>query len=97
MSQWVWPLLGSLWFFGCGLAGAVWNRNALVFFLSIEILLNGANLLFVTGASFWGNVEGLIWVFFVLIAAAVEVAVGLAILMQLQKVDLDQLYETKEN
>ena len=91
MNPWVWPVLGSLWLFGCGLAGVVWKRNALVFFLSIELLLNAANLLFVAGASFWGNVEGLVWVFFVLIAAAVEVAVGLAILMQLQKVDLDQI------
>lgn len=96
MHEWVLPILGSLWLFGCGLAGTIWKRNALVFFLSIELLLNGANLLFVTASSFWENVEGLVWVFFVLIAAAVEVAVGLSILMRLQKVDLDQLRETQE-
>jgi NADH-quinone oxidoreductase subunit K len=63
-------------------------------FLSIELMLNSANLLFVAFARNWGNSIGLVWVFFVLVLAAAEAAVGLAIIINLfrskQVVDVDQ-------
>jgi NADH-quinone oxidoreductase subunit K len=87
-------ILTSFAMFAIGIIGVLVKRNALILFLSIEILLNSANLLFVTFAHHWGNQIGLIWVFFVLVVAAAEAAVGLAIIINLfrskQVVDIDQ-------
>lgn len=84
----------SMAMFGIGIIGVLAMRNALVFFLSIEMMLNSANLLFVAFARHWGNEIGLVWVFFVLVVAAAEAAVGLAIIINLfrtkQIVDVDQ-------
>lgn len=84
----------SMAMFGIGILGVLTKRNALIFFLSIELMLNSANLLFVAFARDWGNQIGLIWVFFVLVVAAAEAAVGLAIVINLfrakQVVDVDQ-------
>jgi NADH-quinone oxidoreductase subunit K len=84
----------SLAMFAIGIVGVLIKRNALIFFLSIELLLNAANLLFVAFAREWGNQTGLIWVFFVLIVAAAEAAVGIAIFINQfrtkQVVDVDQ-------
>ncbi|MBA3816044.1 MAG: NADH-quinone oxidoreductase subunit NuoK [Parachlamydiaceae bacterium] len=84
----------SLAMFAIGIAGVLINRNALIFFLSIELLLNAGNLLFVAFAREWENQTGLIWVFFVLIIAAAEAAVGIAIFINQfrtkQVVDVDQ-------
>jgi NADH-quinone oxidoreductase subunit K len=84
----------SLAMFAIGIIGVLAMRNAFVFFLSIELMLNAANLLFVTFARYWGNQTGLVWVFFVLVVAAAEAAVGLAIIINLfrskQVVDVDQ-------
>ncbi len=88
------PILISFALFAIGLIGVLTKRNALIFFLSIELMLNSANLLFVTFARTWDNNVGLVWVFFVLVVAALEAAVGLAILIHLfrkkQVVDIDQ-------
>jgi NADH-quinone oxidoreductase subunit K len=90
----------SMAMFGIGIIGVLAMRNALIFFLSIELLLNSANLLFVTFANQWGNQIGLVWVFFVLVVAAAEAAVGLAIVINLfrskQSVDVDQYDVLKE-
>lgn len=84
----------SMAMFAIGIIGVLAKRNALIFFLSIELLLNAGNLLFVAFARQWENPIGLIWVFFVLIVAATEAAVGMAILINLfrakQIVDVDQ-------
>lgn len=84
----------SMAMFAIGTIGVLIKRNALIFFLSIELLLNAGNLLFVAFARQWENQIGLIWVFFVLIIAAAEAAVGIAILINLfrskQIVDVDQ-------
>lgn len=62
-------------------------------------MLNSANLLFVTFARMWGNTTGLVWVFFVLVLAAAEAAVGFAIIINLfrsrQVVDVDQFNELR--
>lgn len=84
----------SMAMFGLGIIGVLFRRNALVLFLSVELMLNAANLLFVTFAYQWGNQIGLAWVFFVLVIAAAETAVGLPIIINLfrtrQVVDVDQ-------
>jgi NADH-quinone oxidoreductase subunit K len=89
----------SLAMFLMGIIGVLSRRNALIMFLSIELMLNSANLLFVAFARNWGNQVGLVWVFFVLVLAAAEAAVGLAIIINLfrsrQVVDVDQYNELK--
>lgn len=84
----------SLAMFMIGIMGVLFKRNALMIFLSIELMLNAANLLFVAFAYHWGNQIGLVWVFFVLVVAAAEAAVGLAIIINLfrekQVVDIDR-------
>lgn len=84
----------SMAMFGIGMVGVLSKRNALIFFLSIEMMLNSANLLFVTFSNLWGNQIGLVWVFFVLVVAAAEAAVGFAIIINLFRskrvVDVDQ-------
>lgn len=92
-------ILASFVMFAIGIIGVLAKRNALILFLSIELLLNSANLLFVAFASHWGNNTGLVWVFFVLVVAAAEAAVGLAIIINLfrskQIVDIDQYNSLK--
>ncbi len=84
----------SMAMFAIGIIGVLIKRNPLILFLSIEMMLNAANLLFVMFAYTWGNETGHIWVFFVLVVAAAEAAVGLAIIINLfrtkQVVDIDQ-------
>ena len=67
--------------FTIGALGVLIRRNPLVIFMSIELMLNAANLAFVAFARYYGNLEGQIFVFFVMTVAAAEVAVGLAIIM----------------
>lgn len=89
----------SMALFSIGLTGILLRRNALILFMSIELMLNAANLLFVAFANHWGNETGLVWVFFVLVVAAAEASVGLAIIIILfrskQVVDVDQFNELR--
>lgn len=89
----------SMTLFALGIIGVLLKRNALIMFLSVEMMLNSANLLFVAFARQWGNEDGLVWVFFVLVVAAAEAAVGLAIIINLfrskQVVDIDQYNELR--
>jgi NADH-quinone oxidoreductase subunit K len=91
----------SLAMFTIGLIGVLLRRNVLIFFLSIELMLNAANLLFVTFANRWDNQIGLVWVFFVLVVAAAEAAVGFALIINLfrakQVVDIDCYNELGEH
>ena len=69
--------------FTIGLVGVVTRRNVIMILLSLEILLNAANLAFVAFSRALGNLNGQIMVFFVIIVAAAEVTVGLAIALVL--------------
>jgi NADH-quinone oxidoreductase subunit K len=66
--------------FTIGVVGALVRRNAIVIFMFIELMLNAVNLAFVTFARMHGTVDGQVLVFFVLVVAAAEVVVGLAII-----------------
>ena len=66
--------------FTVGVVGALVRRNAIVIFMFIELMLNAVNLAFVTFARMHGNLDGQVLVFFVLVVAAAEVVVGLAII-----------------
>ena len=74
-------LLLSAFLFSCGVAGFLIKRNIITIFLSIELMLNGVNLSFVAFAAQLNKLEGHIFVFFVMVVAAAEAAVGLAIII----------------
>ncbi len=67
--------------FSIGAVGVLVRRNAIVVFMSVEMMLNAANLAFVSFARMHGNLDGQVIAFFVMIVAAAEVVVGLAIIM----------------
>ncbi|HTR97787.1 MAG TPA: NADH-quinone oxidoreductase subunit NuoK [Candidatus Acidoferrales bacterium] len=76
-----WSLTLSAVLFCIGVAGVLVRRNALVIFMSIELMLNAANLAFVAFGQRMHSLDGQIIVFFVMTVAAAEVAVGLAIIV----------------
>jgi len=76
-----WTLALSAILFCVGVVGVLVRRNALVIFMSIELMLNAANLAFVAFARNMNSLDGQIFVFFVMTVAAAEVAVGLAIIV----------------
>ncbi len=74
-------LVLSAFMFVVGATGVIIRRNAIVVFMSIELMLNSANLSLVTYSSYLGNVMGQLFVFFVMTVAAAEAAIGLAIII----------------
>lgn len=74
-------LIISLVLFFLGVFGVLTRRNAIVIFMSIELMLNAVNLAFIAFSNVLNNVEGQMYVFMVMIVAAAEVAVGLAIII----------------
>jgi NADH-quinone oxidoreductase subunit K len=67
--------------FACGVAGFLIKRNVITIFMSIELMLNAVNLTFVAFATEWMALSGQVLVFFVMVVAAAEAAVGLAIII----------------
>ena len=74
-------LILSAFMFLVGVTGVLTRRNAIIVFMSIELMLNSANLTLVTFSSYLGNSIGQLFVFFVMTVAAAEAAVGLAIII----------------
>ena len=72
-------LLVSGLLFSIGVTGLLIRRNLLLIFLSIEIMLNAANLAFIAGSALHGKLDGQVAAFFVMVVAAAEVTVGLAL------------------
>ena len=81
--------------FSIGIASFLIKRNIITVFLSIELMLNAVNLTFVAFAHMWHQVQGQIFVFFVMVVAAAESAVGLAIIIAIfrtrQTLNVDQI------
>ena len=71
--------------FTIGAVGVLIRRNAIVIFMSVELMLNAANLAFVAFAQAYGAMNGQIFVFFVMAVAAAEAAVGLGIIIALYR------------
>lgn len=90
-------LIISAILFGLGAVGVLMRRNPLVMFMAIEMMLNAANLAFVAFARQLQSLNGQVFVFFVIMVAAAEVTVGLAIIVAIfrlrQNVDVDELHE----
>jgi len=71
--------------FVIGLMGVIMRRNLLIIYMSLEMMLQAANLTFVAFSRFSGNIDGQVFVFFVITVAAAEVAVGLALIVALYR------------
>jgi len=91
----VWYLLLSGILFVIGMIGVLIRRNALIIYMSIELMLNAANLAFVAFARHHNALDGQLFVFFSMTVAAAEVAVGLGIVVaafkHLRTIDVDSL------
>lgn len=85
--------------FTIGALGVLIRRNAIIIFMSIELMLNAANLAFVSFARLYNALDGQIFVFFVMAVAAAEVAVGLALIVAIfetkKSIDIDQMNHLK--
>ncbi len=85
--------------FCIGIFGVLYRRNAIIVFMSIEIMLNAVNLLFVAFSTYHQDTQGQVFVFFSMAVAAAEVAVGLAILVSVFKnigsISIDNLKNLK--
>lgn len=81
--------------FAIGVVGVVARKNALIIMMSVELMLNAANMTVVTFARMWGDLSGHVFALIVIAIAAAEVAVGLAILVAVfrgrRHVDVDRL------
>ncbi len=94
-----WYMLLAAALFVIGLAGVLTRRNALIMFMSIELMLNAVNLTFISAGTAVGSLDGQLSVFFVLVVAAAEVVVGLGIVVAVYRrrhtADIDTLSEMK--
>ena len=85
--------------FSIGVLGVLFRRNAIIIFMSVELMLNSVNLLLVAFSTYHNDASGQVFVFFVMAVAAAEVAVGLAILVTIFKnvhsIDIDELKSLK--
>jgi NADH-quinone oxidoreductase subunit K len=85
--------------FTIGVLGVLYRRNAIIIFMSIELMLNAVNLLLVAFSTFRSDASAQVFVFFIMAVAAAEVAVGLAILMMIYRnirtTDIDALNRLK--
>ena len=88
-------LILSAILFTLGVVGVLIRRNALVMFMSVELMLNAVNLTLITYSRFLGSVAGQVFVLLVIAVAAAEVAVGLAIVVSLfrhkETTDVDKM------
>lgn len=85
--------------FSIGVIGVLIRRNAIVIFMSVELMLNSVNLLLAAFSAYRGDASGQVFVFFVMALAAAEVAVGLAIIVMIYRntssTDIDVLNRLK--
>jgi NADH-quinone oxidoreductase subunit K len=90
-----WYLALSAILFGLGIVAFVFKRNIITIMMAIELMLNAVNLAFVAFARAHGQLDGLVFTFFVIVVAAAEAAVGLAIVLALahsrQSLNVDRI------
>jgi NADH-quinone oxidoreductase subunit K len=95
-----WYLILSAVLFSLGVAGFLLRRNVITVFMSIELMLNAVNLSFITFSYQWKQVNGHIFSFFVMVVAAAEAAVGLAIILTVFKnrstLNIDEVSSMKD-
>jgi NADH-quinone oxidoreductase subunit K len=76
-----WYIFLSLALFCVGVVGILYRRNAIALIMCIELMLNSVNLLFTAFSAYNGNPDGQVFVFFIMVVAAAEVTVGLALIV----------------
>lgn len=90
-----WYVALSAILFSIGALGVLLRRNAIIVFMSVEMMLNAANLAFVAFARHLGDLDGQVLVFFVITVAAAEVAVGLALIVTIfrtkKSINIDEI------
>lgn len=95
-----WFLMLSAVLFALGVAGFMFRRNIITVFMSIELMLNAVNLSFVTFSYYHKDVAGNLFTFFVMVVAAAEAAVGLAIILTIYKnratLNIDEVNSMKD-
>ena len=88
-------ILLSIIIFSIGIMGVLLRKNAIIIFMSIELMLNAVNLSLVGFSRYYNSVDGQVFVFLVMTLAAAEVAVGLAIILSLfrnkQTINIDEI------
>jgi len=88
-------LMLSMVLFVLGAMGVLLRKNAILVFMSVELMLNSANLALAAFARQWGGLDGQLFVFFVMTVAAAEVAIGLALIVNIfrdrQSINIDDL------
>lgn len=94
-----WYLFLSTLLFCIGIMGVLFRRNAIIIMMCIELMLNSVNLLLVSFSAYNNNIDGQVFVFFIMVVAAAEVAVGLALLVSVYRnlatTDIDILSKLK--
>ncbi|MDQ7026644.1 MAG: NADH-quinone oxidoreductase subunit NuoK [Anaerolineae bacterium] len=87
----------SMILFIIGAMGVLLRRNAIIIFMSVELMLNATNLALAAFSRQWGNLDGQIFTFFIITVAAAEVAVGLALIVAIfrnkQSINVDDLHQ----
>lgn len=95
----VFPLSLAVILFCIGIVGFILRKNAIVIFMCLELMLNAANLVFITFANHFQLIDGQVFVIFVMTVAAAEVAVGLALMVTIfrtkHSIDIDQMNSLK--
>lgn len=80
-----WYIFVSTFLFCIGVMGVMFRKNGIIILMCIEIMLNAVNLLLVAFSAYSGDSNGQVFVFFIMVVAAAEVAVGLALLMSIYR------------
>ena len=87
----------SMVLFVLGAMGVLLRKNAIILFMSVELMLNAANLALAAFAKQWNNLDGQVFIFFVMTVAAAEVAVGLALIVAIfrnkHSINIDDLHQ----
>ena len=90
-------ILLSAILFVLGVMGVLFRRNAIIVFMSVELMLNATNLALAAFARYWGVESGHLFAFFVITVAAAEVAVGLALIVAIfrtkHSINIDELHQ----
>jgi NADH:ubiquinone oxidoreductase subunit K len=92
-----WYLVVSALVFAVGAVGVLTRRNPVVILLSLELMLNAANIALIAFARMWGNTEGQIFAIIVMVVAACEVCIGLGLVVAVYRrrlpIDVDEIRE----
>ena len=99
MFQVIYPIILAVILFSLGVAGVLLRKNAIVILMSLELMFNAANLVFITFANYHQNLDGQVFIIFIMVTAAAEVAVGLALIVNIfrakKTISIDEMHSLK--